>query len=254
MKRQLEGKVALVTGGAAGIGRAAALAFAGSGAAVAVSDLKKERGEEVARAIAESGGKAIFVRADVSEPADVVRLVDTTVATFGRLDCAFNNAGIEGKLDTTADCSEENFDRTIAVNLKGVWLCMAQEIRQMLKQSTGGAIVNMASVAGLVGFRNLPAYVASKHGVLGLTRTAALEYAGSGIRVNAVCPGVIHTEMVDRITGRDPAMEAQFIGLEPMGRMGTPEEIAAAAVWLCSDAASFVTGHPMTIDGGLVAQ
>jgi NAD(P)-dependent dehydrogenase (short-subunit alcohol dehydrogenase family) len=254
MKLELEDKVALVTGGAAGIGRAAAIAFARNGAAVALSDLKQERGEEVAHTIEKGGGRAIFVHGDVSRPADVSRLVDMTVSTFGRLDCAFNNAGIEGEMNTTADCSEDNFDRTIAINLKGVWLCMARQIRQMLKQETGGAIVNMASVAGLVGFRNLPAYVASKHGVLGLTKTAALEYAGSRIRVNAVCPGVIHTEMIDRITGRDPAMEKQFIGLEPMGRMGTPEEIAAAAVWLCSDVASFVTGHPMTIDGGLVAQ
>jgi NAD(P)-dependent dehydrogenase (short-subunit alcohol dehydrogenase family) len=254
MKLQLEDKVALVTGGAAGIGRAAAVAFAENGATVAISDLKIERGEEVAHAIEKTGGRAIFVRGDVSNPADIDRLVDTAVATFGRLDCAFNNAGIEGEMGSTVDCTEANFDRTIAINLKGVWLSMAREIRQMLSQSTGGAIVNMASVAGLVGFPNLPAYVASKHGVLGLTKTAALEYAKSGIRVNAVCPGVIHTEMIDRITGMDPEIEKQFTDLEPMGRMGTPEEIAAAAVWLCSDAASFVTGHPMTIDGGLVAQ
>ena len=254
MKAGLQGKVAVVTGGAAGIGRAAAVAFAESGAAVVIADLKKERGEDVARTIVDGGGQAVFVQTDVSVPAAVGRLIDTAVASFGRLDCAFNNAGIEGELNSTVDCTEDNFDRTIAVNLKGVWLCMVQEIRQMLNQGTGGAIVNMASVAGLVGFRNLPAYVASKHAVLGLTRTAALEYAQSGVRVNAVCPGVIHTEMIDRVTGRDPAIERQFTGLEPMGRMGRPEEIAAAAVWLCSDAASFVTGHPLTIDGGLVAQ
>jgi NAD(P)-dependent dehydrogenase (short-subunit alcohol dehydrogenase family) len=254
MKLQLEGKVALVTGGAAGIGRAAARAFAQNGAKVAINDLKIDRGEEVAHAVEESGGKAIFVHGDVSKPADIERLVDTVVAAFGRLDCAFNNAGIEGRMGSTVDCTEDNFDRTIAINLKGVWLCMVREIRQMLAQGTGGAIVNMASVAGLVGFPNLPAYVASKHGVLGLTKTAALEYATSGIRINAVCPGVIHTEMIDRITGLDAEVEKQFTDLEPMGRMGTPEEIAAAAVWLCSDAASFVTGHPMTIDGGLVAR
>ena len=254
MKDGLEGKVAVVTGGAAGIGRAAAIAFAESGAAVVIADLKKESGEQVARTIVDSGGRAVFVQADVSVPAAVGRLIDTAVASFGRLDCAFNNAGIEGELNSTVDCTEDNFDRTIAVNLKGVWLCMVREIRQMLNQGTGGAIVNMASVAGLVGFRNLPAYVASKHAVLGLTRTAALEYAQSGVRVNAVCPGVIHTEMIDRVTGGDPEIERQFTGLEPIGRMGRPEEIAAAAVWLCSDAASFVTGHPLTIDGGLVAQ
>lgn len=254
MTEALEGKVALITGGAAGIGRAAALTFARSGANVAISDLKVDRGEAVAEAIERAGSKAIFVKGDVSRPADVDRLIEATISKFGKLDCAFNNAGIEGELATSAECTEANFDRTVAVNLKGVWLCMAREIAQMLRQKTGGAIVNMASVAGLVGFRNLPAYVASKHGVLGLTKTAALEYATSGIRINAVCPGVIHTEMIDRVTGRNAELEKQFIDLEPMGRMGTPEEIASAAVWLCSDAASFVTGHPMTIDGGLVAQ
>jgi NAD(P)-dependent dehydrogenase (short-subunit alcohol dehydrogenase family) len=170
------------------------------------------------------------------------------------LDCAFNNAGIEGQLAPTEACSEENFDRTIAINLKGIWLCMRREIQQMLRQGDGGAIVNMSSVAGLVGFAGLPAYVASKHGVIGLTKTAALEHAKDGIRVNAVCPGVIHTEMVDRLTGKDPATEKQFVELEPIGRMGTPKEIGAAAVWLCSTGASFVTGHALAVDGGFVAR
>jgi NAD(P)-dependent dehydrogenase (short-subunit alcohol dehydrogenase family) len=246
--------VAIITGGAAGIGKAAAIAFAESGAQVALSDLKKERGEEVAQLIEKGGGKAIFVPGDTSKPSDVEKLIGAAVRAFGRIDCAFNNAGIEGKLASTVDCTEENFDRVIAVNLKGIWLCLRQEIQQMLKQGKGGAIVNMASVAGLVGFPNLPAYVASKHAVLGLTKTAALEYAKAGIRVNAVCPGVIHTEMIDRITGKDPAVEKQFTNLEPVGRMGTPEEIAAAAVWLCSKSASFVTGHSMAVDGGFVAQ
>jgi NAD(P)-dependent dehydrogenase (short-subunit alcohol dehydrogenase family) len=254
MTKQLEGAVALVTGGAAGIGKAAALAFAESGAKVAICDLKVERGEELADAIGRGGGKAIFVKADVSRPGDVEKLVRATVSAFGRLDCAFNNAGIEGHLAPTSECSEENFDRTIAVNLKGLWLCLREEIRQMLRQGGKGAIVNMSSVAGLVGFENLPAYVASKHGVIGLTKTAALEHAKAGIRVNAVCPGVIHTEMIDRITGRDPAAEKQFVDLEPMGRMGTPKEIAEAAVWLCSPGASFVTGQALAIDGGLVAR
>lgn len=254
MTRQLEGAVALVTGGAAGIGKAAALAFAEQGAKVAIADLKVDRGNELAHAIESSGGKAIFVNTDVSRTADVETLIGQTVSAFGRIDCAFNNAGIEGTLATTADCTEENFDRTIAINLKGVWLCLRYEIQQMLRQGGGGAIVNMSSVAGLVGFNNLPAYVASKHGVIGLTKTAALEYAKSGIRINAICPGVIHTEMIDRVTGKDPAVEKQFIGLEPIGRMGTPEEIAAVAVWLCSKAASFVTGHAMAVDGGFVAQ
>jgi NAD(P)-dependent dehydrogenase (short-subunit alcohol dehydrogenase family) len=254
MTRQLEGAVALVTGGAAGIGKAAALAFARGGADVAFCDLKVERGEEVAHAIEQAGGRAIFVSADVSRAADVDGVVMATVKAFGRLDCAFNNAGIEGQSGSTAECTEENFDRTIAVNLKGLWLCLRREIRQMLQQGGTGAIVNMSSVAGLVGFENLPAYVASKHGVIGLTKTAALEYAAKGIRVNAVCPGVIHTEMIDRLTGKDPAVERQFVDMEPMGRMGTPQEIAEAAVWLCSPAASFITGQALAIDGGLVAK
>ena len=254
MTRQLEGAVALVTGGAAGIGKAAALAFARYGAKVALCDLKVERGEEVAQSIERDGGRAIFVKADVSRAADVDALVAATVRAFGRVDCAFNNAGIEGQLGSTAECSEENFDRTIAINLKGLWLCLRREIQEMLRQGGKGAIVNMSSVAGLVGFENLPAYVASKHGVVGLTKTAALECAAKGIRVNAVCPGVIHTEMIDRVTGKDPAVEQQFVNLEPMGRMGTPQEIAEAAVWLCSPAASFVTGQALAIDGGLVAR
>ena len=254
MTPQMEGMVALVTGGAAGIGKAAALAFARCGAKVAVCDLKVDRGEEVAHAIERGGSRAIFVRTDVSRAADVDAFVGATVQAFGRLDCAFNNAGIEGELANTADCSEENFDRTIAINLKGLWLCLRREIREMLHQGGRGAIVNMSSVAGLVGFENLPAYVASKHGVIGLTKSAALECATKGIRVNAVCPGVIHTEMIDRVTGKNPAVEQQFVSMEPMGRMGTPEEIAEAAVWLCSPAASFVTGQALAIDGGLVAR
>ncbi len=254
MTRQLEGSVAVVTGGAAGIGRAAVLAFAEGGARVVFCDVKGERGDELAHAVERGGGQAVFVKADVSRATDVEKLVGQAVSAFGRIDCAFNNAGIEGHLATTADCSEDNFDRIIAVNLKGLWLCLRYEIQQMLRQSGGGAIVNMSSVAGLVGFPSLPAYVASKHGVVGLTKAAALEYAKSGIRVNAVCPGVIHTEMIDRITGRDPAAEQQFVNLEPVGRMGTPAEIAEAAVWLCSKAASFVTGHALAVDGGFVAQ
>jgi NAD(P)-dependent dehydrogenase (short-subunit alcohol dehydrogenase family) len=251
---QQDGSVVLVTGGAAGIGKAAALAFGGRGEKVVIADLKIDQGNEVARTIERSGGRAIFVEADVSRTADVEKLVGKAVSTFGRLDGAFNNAGIEGQLGTTADCSEENFDRIMAVNLRGMWLCLRYEIQQMLRQGGGGAIVNMSSVAGLVGFANLPAYVASKHGVIGLTKSAALEYAKSGIRVNAICPGVIHTEMIDRVTGKNPTVEKQFVDLEPMGRMGTPEEIAEAAVWLCSEAASFVTGHALAVDGGLVAR
>jgi NAD(P)-dependent dehydrogenase (short-subunit alcohol dehydrogenase family) len=253
MASQFADSVALVTGGAAGIGKAAALAFSAQGAKVALCDVKVERGEEVAHSIVKSGGHAIFIQADVSKPADVERLVGSAVKKFGRIDHAFNNAGIEGQMATTTECSEENFDRTIAINLKGVWLCMRSEIQQMLRQG-GGSIVNMSSVAGLVGFASLPAYVASKHGVIGLTKSAALEYAKQGIRINAICPGVIHTEMIDRVTGRNPEVEKQFVNLEPLGRMGTPEEIAAGALWLCSSSASFVTGHALTVDGGLVAQ
>ena len=253
MAGELEGKVALVTGAGAGIGRASALAFAAAGARVMVSDVVVDGGEETVGQIQAAGGEATFVRADVSQRTDVEALVRQTVETYGRLDCAHNNAGIEGELAATADCAEANWDRTIAINLKGVWLCMRSEIPQMLQQG-GGAIVNTSSVAGLVGFPNLPAYVASKHGVAGLTRTAALEYAEQGIRVNAVCPGVIHTAMIDRIVGGDAEAEAQFTALEPVGRIGSPAEVAQAVVWLCSDAASFVTGVAMPVDGGFVAQ
>jgi len=246
------GKVALVTGAGSGIGRAAALAFAREGARVVVADVTVDGGQETVRAIGEPGGEALFVRADVSVAQDVSAMVERVLTTYGRLDCAFNNAGIEGEMATTVECSEENWDRTIAINLKGVWLCMKHEIPHMLEQG-GGAIVNCASIAGLVGFPNMPAYTASKGGIVQLTRTAALEYAQSGIRVNALCPGVIHTPMVDRITNSDPDTEAQFTAMEPIGRMGTPEEMAEAAVWLCSDAASFITGHPLVADGGMVA-
>lgn len=253
MAGELEGKVALVTGAGAGIGRASALAFAAAGARAMVSDVVVDGGEETVGQIQAAGGEATFVRADVSRKDEVEALVRETLETYGRLDCAHNNAGIEGELAATADCAEANWDRTIAINLKGVWLCMRSEIPQMLQQG-GGAIVNTSSVAGLVGFPTLPAYVATKHGVVGLTRTAALEYAEQGIRVNAVCPGVIQTAMIDRIVDGDAEAEAQFTALEPVGRMGSPAEVAQAVVWLCSDAASFVTGVAMPVDGGFVAQ
>ncbi len=253
MPGRLDNKIALVTGAGSGIGRATALVFAREGATVVVSDIVVEGGQETVQQIEASGGEALFVKADVSKAADVEALITQTVETYGRLDCAFNNAGIEGGVKPTIDCTEEEFDRTIAVNLTGVWLCMKYEIQQMLSQG-GGAIVNTASAAGLVGFPGLPDYVASKHGVVGLTKTAALEYAKSGIRVNAVCPGVIQTPMVERGAQLSPGFDELAVSMEPVGRFGQPAEVGEAVVWLCSDAASFVTGIPMQVDGGLVAQ
>ena len=252
MPGTFEGQVALVTGASSGIGQATALAFAREEARVAVADVALA-GEGTVACIRAEGGDAFFVQADVASAADVEGMVQMTLRRYGRLDAAFNNAGIEGTMAPLAECTEENFDRTLAVNLKGTFLCMKQEILEMLKRHRG-AIVNCASVAGLVGSAGLPAYCASKGGVLQLTRAAALELASSGIRVNAVCPGVVRTSMVDRITGKDPAAEARFVALEPVGRMGRPEEIASAVLYLCSEAASFVTGIAMPVDGGFVAQ
>ncbi len=251
MEQRFKDKVAIVTGGSFGIGRATAVAFAVEGAKVVVADCIEDN--ETMDMIAAAGGSAIFVKCDVSSDADVQALVAQTVAKYGRLDYAFNNAGIEGAGGTTQMCTEENWDRTIGVNLKGVWLCMKYQIPEMLKVG-GGAIVNCASIAGLVGFPNLPAYVASKHGVLGLTKTAALEYSKLKIRVNAVCPGVIKTPMIDRFTGKNKEAEKQFENMEPVGRMGLPEEVASAVLWLCSDGASFVTGDSLAVDGGWCAQ
>lgn len=251
METTFKNKVAIVTGGSSGIGRATAVAFAKKGAKVAVVDWIENN--ETVNLIKEFGSEAIFIKCDVSKTADVKAMVAKTIAAFGRLDYAFNNAGIEGASAPTQDCTEENWDKTIGINLKGIWLCMKYEIPEILKQGKG-AIVNCSSVAGLVGFSGLPAYVASKHGVIGLTKTAALEYATLGIRVNVVCPGVIQTPMIDRLTGKTKEAIEQFTGLEPLGRFGLPEEIAHAVVWLCSDEASFVTGHAMAVDGGFVAQ
>jgi len=249
----VDGKIALVTGAGSGIGRATALVFAREGAKVVVADVVVDGGEETVRLIKTAGGEAIFVKADMAKAAEVEAMVQKAVATYGRLDCAHNNAGIEGATGKTADYREEDWDRVIRINLTGVWFCMKYEISQMLKQG-GGAIVNTASDAGLLGVPQMPAYVASKHGVVGLTKTAALEYAKSGIRVNAVCPGVIKTPMVERITAQRAGRAERMAAVEPVGRMGKPEEIAEAVVWLCSEAASFVTGLPMPVDGGIAAQ
>jgi NAD(P)-dependent dehydrogenase (short-subunit alcohol dehydrogenase family) len=250
-KKLFQDKVAIVTGGSFGIGRAAAIAFAERGAKVVIADWVEDN--ETLNAIKSASGDAIFVKCDVSSDESVRTMVEKTIVQYGRLDYAFNNAGVEGISAPTHECTNENWDKTIAINLKGVWLCMKYEIPHMMKQGKG-AIVNNASIAGLVGFVNIPAYVASKHGILGLTKNAALEYAKSGIRVNAVCPGVIKTPMIDRFTGKDKEVEKRFESLEPVGRMGQPEEVAQAVIWLCSDAASFVTAHPMAVDGGWVAQ
>ena len=256
MAGRLEGKVALVTGGGSGIGRASALTFAREGAKVVVADLNVEMGAETVEKIEAAEGQATLVRTDVSKSGQVEAMVAEAVEVYGGLDCAFNNAGDSaahlGAIVPTHEYPEENWDRVIAVGLKGVWLCMKYEIPEMLKGG-GGAIVNMASVFGLVGDRNKAAYVASKHGVVGLTRAAALEYAAQNIRVNVVCPGYTRTPLTEGRL-RDPEIESQIIAKHPIGRVGEPEEIAEAVIWLCSDAASFVTGHTMVADGGLVAQ
>jgi NAD(P)-dependent dehydrogenase (short-subunit alcohol dehydrogenase family) len=252
MAAEFEGKVAVVTGASSGIGRATAEAFAREGASTVLADLDRDAGREVVEGIDAAGGEACFVKADVSKRGEVEAMVAQALERYGRLDCAFNNAGIEGDMASTVECTEDNWDRTLDINLKGVWLCMKYELPPMLQQG-GGAIVNCSSVAGLVGFRNLPAYCASKAGVVELTKAAALEYADAGIRVDAICPGVIRTPMVERVVAGDPDLEAQYTALQPMGRMGEPEEIAESVLWLCSDGASFVTGHALVADGGLVA-
>lgn len=251
MEVSFKNKVALVTGGSSGIGRATAIAFARKGAKVVVVDWKENY--ETVNLIREIGSEAIFIKCDVSKIVDVEVMIAKAIVEFGRLDYAFNNAGIEGIQANTWDCTEENWDKTINVNLKGIWNCMKYEIPEMLKLGKG-VIVNCASAAGLVGFEGLSAYVASKHGVVGLTKTAALECAKLGIRVNAVCPGVIQTPMIDRLTHKEKENIAQFKGFEPIGRFGLPEEVANAVVWMCTDEASFVTGHAMAVDGGFVAK
>lgn len=243
------GKVAFVTGGGTGIGRAAALAFAREGAAVAVAGRSEEPLRETVRLIEEEGGRALAVRCDVSREEDVRAALGRTVEAFGRLDCAFNNAGVEQKPAPAAELDAGEWDRVVGTDLRGVFLCMKHEIPLMLEHG-GGAIVNTSSGAGIVGIRGNMAYTAAKHGVIGMTKAAALDYAASNVRVNAVCPGYIDTPMMDRFTGGTPEGREKVTAEEPIGRVGEPEEIAAAALWLCSDPAAFVVGHALVVDGG----
>jgi NAD(P)-dependent dehydrogenase (short-subunit alcohol dehydrogenase family) len=250
---EANGKVALVTGGSSGLGRATALAFARQGARVMVADIAVPEGEQTVALIREHGGQAQFVRADVSQSSEVAALIARTLSAYGQLDCAFNNAGTDGTFGSTTACSEENWDRTLAVNLKSVWLCMKHELPHMLERGTG-SIVNCASIAGLVAFPMMPAYAASKHGVVGLTRTAAIENARSGVRINAICPGVIRTPMVERATAGRPEALARLLAPQPIGRLGSAEEVASVVLFLCSEAASLVTGQAIPVDGGWTAQ
>lgn len=247
-----EGRVVLVTGASSGIGRASARAFAREGYITVLADVNEDEGRAASLECEKEGAKCHFVRCDVSDETSVRSLIAEIVSSFGRLDAAFNNAGIEGEQAPVGDCTTENFDRVIGVNLRGLFLCMREELRQMVKQEKGGVIVNTSSIAGLVGFAGIPAYVASKHAVIGLTRNAALEYAKQNIRVNAICPGAIETPMLDRLMSGGVAREA-IVQTEPVGRIGTPEEIASAALWLCNPAASFVTGQAIAVDGGWTA-
>jgi NAD(P)-dependent dehydrogenase (short-subunit alcohol dehydrogenase family) len=251
---QFDGKVAIVTGAASGIGRASAKLFAEHGAAVVVSDVSDEGGNITVHQIRRAGGEAVFQHCDVSSPSEVEALVNTAVRSYGRLDFAHNNAGIPGAAAAIADMSIDDWRRGIDVMLTGVFLGMKFQIPRILEHGQGGAIVNTSSGAGLIGFPGMANYVAAKHGVIGLTKTAALEYGPKGIRVNAICPGTARTGMVEAWMGGDPALEAQVVALHPIGRIAEPVEIAQAAIWLCSDAASFVLGSIIPVDGGYVAQ
>jgi len=250
MAKSLENKVAIITGGTSGIGRETAVLFAEAGAKVVVAGRREAEGKETVDLIRNAGGDGFFVKTDVAKAADVQALVQKTVDKFGRLDTAFNNAGIEGNWMPMLDISEEDWDRTIDINLKGVWLCLKYEIQQMLK-SGGGTIVNMSSVAGLMGSPGAAPYCASKHGVIGLTRTAALEQAKQKIRVNAVCPAVIESPMEQRLFG-DPEVHKFAVGMHPIGRIGTAREVAEAVLWMCSEKSSFMTGHYLVLDGGFL--
>jgi NAD(P)-dependent dehydrogenase (short-subunit alcohol dehydrogenase family) len=253
MTTTFEGKVVLITGAASGIGRVAALTFGREGARVIVSDLVAEGGQETAQMITRAGGHATFIRADVTAAAEVEALIKQVERLHGRLDIALNNAGIDGVHARTADYPPETWAEVLNVNLTGVFLCMKYEIPLMIHQQ-GGAIVNVSSVAGVTGFPSHCAYTASKHGVIGLTRTAALEYAKTGLRVNAICPTYTQTPMLQRMLEAKPEFEARLKARVPLGRLGTPEEIVAAVLYLCSDSAAFITGHALVLDGGIMAE
>ena len=251
-QKDLLGKVALITGGTSGIGRDTAILFAQHGAKVVLTGRREAEGNETRKLVQAAGGDALFLQGDVSKSADVQKIVQNTVEKFGRLDVAFNNAGVEGTWMPIVDLPEEQFDQVTSINVKGVWLCLKYEMRQMLKQGGGGAIVNMSSVAGLMGNASSSIYVASKHAVIGLTRTAALEGAKHGIRVNTVCPAVIETPMAERAFA-DPQISKRVLAMHPLGRFGKPMEIAEAVLWMCSDKSSFMTGHEIVLDGGMLA-
>ncbi|MCP6758391.1 MAG: SDR family oxidoreductase [Fischerella sp. CENA71] len=247
------GKVAIITGGSSGIGRASAIAFAKEGAKVVVASRRIQESEETVELIRNAGGEGFFVKTDVSQEADVKTMVEKTIEIYGRLDYGFNNAGIDQIPTPLPEQTEETFDQLININLKGVWLAMKYEIPQMLKTG-GGAIVNTASIGGLIGFPGIPIYIASKHAVLGLTKAAAIEYAKSGIRINAISPGTVITDLFERSLGKDPQMKEQIMAMHPIGRAGTPEEIASAVLWLCSEGAGFTIGQSLTVDGGFTVQ